>query len=1080
MRLFSIKFLRNYICKPQQKNIFLATKKPKIALDSILDFQKKSYDEFLQDDIKKLFKEFFPIDDANDRFTVEYIDHELEAPKISCDVARQRKVDYSGQLKVYLSLTNKITGTKQKEEILFADIPMMTPQNSFIINGIERVVVSQLVRSSGVRFFKEQKTKGQISYGCEVRPIKGKGVWVGFETDSHGNIFVRINQGTKKVPVTTFIRLFGPQTKEEVKRLFADDAAALARIEKTFAIDDQHVMDEVYVKMYSVMRSGEVTNPDKAKEVVLSKFADDFFDLSEIGRANLNRRMSVETKKGASVNIHLDDIVYIIKEMIRLSADPYAVEDDIDALSVRRVRPVGELFREHIRIGFLRMRKLTKDRMITMDPLLLKNPTSIINLRIFKTTIQSFFNTNQLAQQLKQQNILDELEHFRTLSVMGVGGLMRDHAGVGVRDVHPSHYGRICPIHTPEGLNAGLVLHLAAFARLNQHGLIETPYVKVERGVVTSSIEYFTADEEEKFRIAPASTEVGENGKIKGSLVPARFHQDYVEIAPDEVEYMDVSTGQIFSVATSLVPFAGHNDGVRSLYGSTMQRQAVPCVRPEFPLVATGYEEILARASSRMCIAEESGEVTYVDASKVTLSTSNGKKEYLLTSYVVTNGGAFSSHQRPIVSVGQKIKKGDVLADVLSTAQGQLALGKNIRVAFACYDGLNYEDSIIVSRRLNENDTFTSIEVEEFICDIRETKIGPEVMTSDIPNVSEFRLRNLNPEGVVQVGADVRAGDILVGKVTPRGESLLTPEERLLQSIFGDKAKDVKDTSLTLPSGKKGRVMSVEIRTREDGYLLETGVLKQVCVTVAELRSVQEGDKLANRHGNKGVISKVLPVEDMPFTEDGEPVDIVLSPLGVPSRQNLGQILEIHLGLAAHTLDYQAIVPPLTSVSEPELRDEIEKAGFDPSGRIKLWNGKTGEQLDAHVTVGYMYMMKLHHMVEDKIQARSTGPYSLVSQQPLGGRSRRGGQRLGEMEVWALLGHGAAYTLREMLTTKSDDIQGRSTAYNAIIKNHPITQTGTPASFNVLMYYLRGLGLNINLKDSELDEGAFIIKNKKY
>ncbi len=1054
------------------KKTFASYREPFIAKTDLIGFQQKSYEDFLHKGLEKLFKEFFPIVDTNERFSIEFVSWSIGEPSLTPKEAKHQLTDYSAPFKATIRLVNKVTGTTKEEEVLFVDIPIITPHSSFIINGVERVIVSQLVRADGVRFFQEMRLKGQGTFGAEVRPMKGHGVWVVFESDLNGRVVVRIDQSVRKLPVTTFIRAFGPQTQAEVLRLFEDDDKALQAIKDTFAIDEAQVMDDVWLNIYRTVRSGEPINTLKAKEVIEGKFSPQWYDLSQMGRVNLNRRFnrSLDAKSLQERHLTLEDIVCIVKEIVRLNNDPGAVEDDIDNLTTRRVRPVGELIREHVRTGVVRMRKNTKDRMVTTDPTMLQNPTDILNLRIFKTTVQSFFSTNQLSQTLKQHNILDEIEHVRTLSALGRGGLMREHAGIAVRDIHPSHYGRICPVHSSEGANIGLVLHMSLYARFNEYGLLEVPYRKVVNGVLTDKVDYLTADQEEVCYVAPATIEVDEKGAITTPQVPVRHKGVFKHVTPENVSYVDVASGQMLSASTTLIPFILNNIPARAAFGSNIQRQAVPCLYPEAPLVATGYEELFARASGRMLIAEEAGEVVSIDATQITLKTDQGKKQYKLQLFVLTNAKTFSTHQRPSVRLGQKVKKGDILANTASTDDGQIALGKNLRVGFICNEGANYEDAIVISRRLIENDTLTSIEAEEFSVDVRETKIGPEVSTADIPNVSEYRLRNLDPDGIARVGSDVYPGDILVGKVTPRGETHLSAEERLLQSIFGDKAKDMKDTSLTLPAGKTGRVISVQIRNREDGYTLDSGVIKQVRITIAVLRVIQEGDKLANRHGNKGVISRVLPVEDMPFDENGEPLDVLLTPLGVPSRQNLGQILELHLGLVAESLNYQAVIPPFTSISEEELRGEMEKAGFPKTGKITLYDGKTGQAFNAPIAIGWMYIMKLEHMVDDKIHMRSIGPYSLVSQQPLGGRSRRGGQRMGEMEVWALLGHGAAYTLREMLTIKSDDINGRSSAYNAIIRGEPITQSGIPASFNVLLYYLRGLGLDAQFVDSEKEE----------
>lgn len=1057
---------------PRTKKTFSQYKKSSLPLGDILDFQKKSYDNFLHRDLRKLFNEFFPIIDSNERFHIHFISQRLEEPRFTPREIKDKFISYTAPFKVNLQLQNKITGITKEEEILLGDIPIMTPQSSFIINGVERTIVSQLVRAYGVRFFDKIRGKSRRTFGAQVVPQKGRGVWVVFESDTMGNIFVRVDQGTRKIPVTTFIRAFGPETKEAVLRLFNDNEKALQCIKNTFAVDDASVMDEVWSLFYKVLRTGSVVSPEKAKQIVQSKFSPEWYDLSEIGRVNFNKRFGLPTDETARKQrvLTLEDVVLITKEIVRLNTTPEAIGDDIDHLGSRRVRAVGELVYEYARTGFIRMRKNARDKMLTVDPKMLEQPTNVLNLRTFQSTIHGFFNTNQLSQPLKQENVLDELEHLRTISALGTGGVTREHANVSVRDVHQTHYGRICPINSPEGPNIGLVLHLALYARINEFGLLECPYFKVKNGKVTDEHIFFTASEEEKYCIAGANVEMDDNRNIIQEVVLVRHNGQYERIEPKNIDYIDVSTAQILSIASVLVPFALNTIPGRCATGSRMQRQAVPCLRPEVPLIATGYEKEFAQASGRLVITEESGTVLESDANHITVKTDKGTKRHNLEVFTLAAAHSFANHQRPIILPGDKVKKGQVLADCSSTADGELAIGKNLRVAFLSYYGEGFEDAIVVSERLVRDDVLTSVQVKEHVSEIRETKLGEDVMTADIPNVSERKLRNLDVDGVIRLGSEVVPGDILVGKLTPRGETQLSAEERLLQSIFGDKAKDMRDTSKVLPSGEKGKVVSVQVRGRDDGHIIDTGVIKQIRIIIAELRRVRVGDKLANRFGNKGVISRVAPIEDMPFTVDGEPVDVILTPLGVPSRKNLGQILEMHLGLAAHSLNYQAVVPPMTSVTEEELRGELKQAGYPETGRIELYDGKTGEKFANNVSVGWIYTMKLEHMVQDKIHARSTGRYSLITQQPPGGRARFGGGRLGEMEVWALLGHGAVYTLREMLTIKSDDMQGRNAAYNAIIRNEPIIQTGTPAAFNVLLYYLRGLGLNVIMNSPDDEE----------
>ncbi|MDE0243548.1 MAG: DNA-directed RNA polymerase subunit beta [Candidatus Kaiserbacteria bacterium] len=1051
------------------KKTFSRYKEPSFPLNDILAFQEESYGTFLDAGLKSLFEEFFPIEDSNNRYKISFVSHRLEEPRLSPQKAKESFTSYTAPLRVVLHLNNTVTKRVVEEEVLFGDIPMMTPQRSFIINGVERTIVSQLIRSQGIRFFKETKRKTRDTFGAQVVPQKGKGIWLVFESDVNGLVSVRVDQSSRRLPITTFIRAFGPETQADVLKLFADDPAAHKSIEQSFADDTATTMDEVWLAFYKVLRSGSVVSPERAKEMVQSRFSPEWYNISEIGRINFNKRFSLpiteETKDNLVLN--LEDIVVIVKEIVRLNNTPGAEGDDIDHLGFRRIRSVGELVYEHARTGFIRVRKNVRDKMLTQDPKLLELPTNVINLRTFQSTIHGFFNTDQLSQTLKQQNVLDQLEHLRTISALGAGGVTREHANVSVRDVHRTHYGRICPINTPERGNIGLVLHLALYARINEYGLLECPYNVVKGGKVTDEIAFMTAAEDERYKIAGADVETDGKGSITQETVLVRHDGQYDRVSPQEVDYVDAATGQILSIASALVPFASNTIPYRSATGTRMQQQAIPCLRPEKPLIATGYEEAFARSSGRLMVAEEDGEVVSVDAKHIAVKSRNDTKRYDLEVFKLAGSAyTFANHQRPSVSLGDKVKKGDVLADIASTVDGSIAVGKNLRVAFLPYDS-TFNDAIIVSERLVHDDVLTSIQVKEHVVDVRETKLGPDVMTADIPNVPERKLRNLGLDGVIRVGSEVVPGDILVGKLTPRGEMQMSAEEHLLLSIFGDKAKDMRDTSKTLPPGEQGKVVSVQVRDRESDHMIDMGVLKQVHIIVADLRRVKVGDKLANRYGNKGVISRIAPIEDMPFTSDGEPIDIILSSLGVPSRKNIGQVLEMHLGLAAHAQGYQAIVPPMTSITEDELRNELVEAGYPESGQVDLYDGKTGDRFAGDVSIGWVYTLKLEHMVQDKVHARSTGRYSLITQQPPGGRSRFGGGRLGEMEVWALLGHGAAHTLREMLTIKSDDMHGRNIAYNAIIRKKPIVQTGTPAAFNVLLYYLRGLGLNVTLDTAD-------------
>ena len=964
----------------------------------------------------------------------------------------------------------------KEQEIFLADIPLMTNHGTFIVNGIERVIVPQLARSFGI-FFTVDEIKGRNYFGAKIIPQRG--VWMEIESDAEGAIYVKIDR-KRKFPISTLMRILGEKTPEgkmnangaptndAIMDLFAGDPAARKAMEITLAKDHAKSADDSYIEIHKRLRDGDLATAENAREFIGGIFESNRYDLSPVGRFRFNKRFekSMDEKDLARRTVTVDDIVSIIKHIVLLNNTPEAVEDDIDHLGSRRVRFVGELLQQKIRVGMTQMKRNIQDKMSTVDPDVTL-PVQFIFPRPLQARIKEFFTTNQLSQFMQQENVLSELEHLRLLSALGPGGLTRERAGFEVRDVHPSHYGRLCPIHTPEGPSIGLVLHLATFARINDFGMIETPYAKVKNGKITTEIQYMNALEEENFKIAHAAIPYdSKTGMITADEVEVRINGEPGLAKKDEVDYIDVSSEQAFSIATSLIPFLNHDDANRALMGSNMQKQATPCLIPEAPLVATGIEKKAVVDTGRIVLAPEDGEIVAVDANKVVLQCKKAGKEhtheYNLIHFSRTNGFT-AFHQRPSVSLGQQVKKGDVLVDTSTSDGGEIAIGQNMLVAFMSWSGSNYEDAIILSERVVKNSKFTSIHIEEFVVNVRDTKLGPEVTTCDIPNVGEAKLKNLAEDGVVRVGAEVRPGDILVGKISPKGETQLTPEERLLRSIFGEKARDVKDTSKRMEGGKRGRVVSVKIFSREKGDKLESGIIKKIYIEVAEVRNVSVGDKLAGRHGNKGVISRILPEEDMPYMEDGTPVDVILTPLGVPSRMNLGQILELHLGLAAHTLNYQAIVPPFVGATDIEIKEELKKAGFAEDGKMQLRDGRTGEAFEQKVAVGYMYILKLHHMVEDKIHMRSIGPYSLITQQPLGGKAQGGGQRFGEMEVWALLGHGAAHTLREILTIKSDDIQGRSAAFDSIVKGERLKQPNLPASFNVLLKNLRGLALDVEL-----------------
>ena len=1038
---------------------FGAYRAPSVPFPDLVGHQRSSFDWLLKDGLKELFKEFSPITDySGKKFELQFESFDIGEPKYDEEFARENMRTYEASIKATVKLVNKTFGSEKSQEIFLADMPMMTPHGSFIVSGVERAIVPQLARSFGA-FFVSELIRGKPFFGAKIIPLRG--VWIEFDSEADGAIFVKIDR-KRKFPITQLLTVFGGGLGEQVAKHFAKNPLALSAIKATLAHDEAKSIEEAYIEIHRRMRDGDLATPENAKNFVQSLFSVERYDLGKVGRHRLNARFGLPVTEKAleKRTLSLADFVRIISEIAKLNADASARPDDIDHLGFRRVRFVGELLQSRMRVGMSRMKRNIQDRMST-TPTETTLPTALVNPRPFHASVHEFFTANQLSQFMDQQNILAELENMRTLSALGPGGLTRERAGFEVRDVHPSHYGRLCPIHTPEGQNIGLILRLATHARANDFGVLETPYVRVKNGKITEEIVYLNALDEELETIAHGATKLDRHGRITIESVEARYKGDPIIVKREAVTLMDASTYQMFSIATSMIPFVDHDDANRALMGSNMQKQATPVLIPEAPLVATGIETHAARSTGRLVLAEEVGEITHVDARKIIVKNKEGKsKEYRLQGLTQTNqNSAFM--QRPSVTLADKVKKGDVLADNSSTDQGQLALGQNVRVAFMSWNGANYEDAIIISERLVQEAKFTTVHIEDFDCVVRDTKLGPETTTHDIPNVGELRLKNLDEEGVIRIGAEVRPGDILVGKVTPKGETQLTPEERLLRSIFGDKAKDVKDTSLRMEGGKRGRVIGVRIFSRERGDQLESGIIKKIVVTVAQVRNVSVGDKLAGRHGNKGVISRVLPIEDMPYDKDGNPVDLILTPLGVPSRMNLGQILEMHLGLAAHTLGYQAIVPPFSGATADEIRDELEAAGFSRGGKIPLYDGRSGDAFAQAIAVGYMYILKLHHMVEDKIHMRSIGPYSLITQQPLGGKAQNGGQRFGEMEVWALLGYGAAYTLREMLTIKSDDIQGRSAAFDAIVKGEPISHTGTPASFAVLTNQIRGLALDV-------------------
>ncbi|MBI4991826.1 MAG: DNA-directed RNA polymerase subunit beta [Candidatus Harrisonbacteria bacterium] len=1038
-----------------------------IAQPNLVEIQTASYKWFLKAGLKELFEEISPIKDYTGKdLELHFDDFYFDDPKYDEEYSRYKDLTYEAPLRVKFKLINRKTKDKKEQEVYLGDFPVMTDRGTFIINGVERVVVSQLIRSSGV-YFTANMWKGRKLFGAKIIP--NRGVWIEFETDPDGFIGIKIDR-KRKAAATTLLRIFGMEDPAEIADNFSDiDVGEIKYLETTLRKDSAKDMAESYIEIYKRIRPGDLATAENAKSLIdamLTRF--DRYDLSQVGRFKVNQRLRLG---GNSRLLELQDIVAILKEVIRLNNDQSVEPDDIDHLGNRRVRPVGELLQNKLRVGLARLRRIVQDRMSTLDINTLSS-VQLVNSRPVISVVKEFFSSSQLSQFMDQVNPLAELEHKRRISAMGPGGLTRERAGFEVRDVHSSHYGRICPIQTPEGANIGLVNHLAGYAKVNELGFLETPYVVVKKGKITSEVVWLNALEEEKNKIAHAGVPFNlETYEIIPEVVEARINGEPGNCLKNEVDLIDVAPNQLISVATALIPFLEHDDANRALMGSNMQRQAVVSIKSDAPYVGTGMEEKAARDSGHLIIAGESGEVMSVDAKEIVLKTKSGVKKYGLNKFKRSNQYTCIS-QRPLVLPGQKVKKGDLMADGPSTDNGVLALGQNLVVAFASWEGANFEDAIVLSERVVQNDLFTSIHIEDFYIDVRDTKLGPEITTPDIPNVSEEKLKNLDEEGIIRVGAEVRSGDILVGKISPKGESELTAEERLLRAIFGEKARDVKDTSLTMPHGKFGHVVGIKVFDRERGDKLEPGIIKRIQVEVAQLRKVMAGDKLAGRHGNKGVISQVRPVEDMPYLEDGTPVDVVLNPLGVPSRMNLGQIFETHLGWAAAHLGYRAYTPALAGATWEQIQDELEKAGLSRSGKVKLYDGRTGKPFHQEVMVGVIYMMKLNHLVEDKIHMRSIGPYSLITQQPLGGKAQFGGQRFGEMEVWALEGYGVAHTLQEMLTIKSDDVLGRSAAYESIIRGEPIRSPNIPASFNVLVSELKALGLNVDLiTDREQSEG---------
>ena len=1045
---------------------YLSKLRAQVPLSNLIEVQTKSYDWFFKEGLGELFDEISPVEDFTGKvLSLDFGEYQLDNPKYDEKTALEKNLSFKASLRCKVTLTNRTNNKKKTSEVFLGDFPLMTPEGYFVINGIKRVVVSQIVRSYGVLFVNERVGSRKL-FGAKIIPSRG--AWLEFETSARDVISVKIDR-KRKIPITSLLRVIGLTKDEEIIKAFesVDDNGDHPYIRTTLEKDASKTYDESVVEVYKRVRPGDLATPESAKAFLEAMFFNPKrYDLGKVGRYKINKRLNLKADESAMNRIlRLEDVLEVIKEIISLNNNPVAEADDIDHLKNRRVRAVGELMQGRLRVGLLRMERIIKDRMSVLDSDIVV-PSQLINSRPIQAVLQEFFASSQLSQFMNQTNPLAELEHKRTLSATGPGGLSRERAGFEVRDVHPSHYGRICPIESPEGPNIGLVNYLASYARINEYGFILSPYFVVEqkngKSKVTNKIVYLDASEEDKGIIAPASIKTDSDGYIIGQKVAVRkFGKPTIETI-EKINYVDVSAKETVSVPTALIPFLEHDDAARAMMGSNMQRQAVPLVRCSAPLVGTGIEMEAARDSGQVIFAEEAGVVSAVSADKIVIKGHSSEHEYDLYKFVRSNQ-ATCINQKPVVDVGQKISKGQVIADGASTDNGELALGKNVLVAFLSFRGSNYEDAVIISERLLHRDTYSSIHIEKYSMEIRDTKLGPELITRDIPNVGEEALANLDEQGIVRIGAEVSAGDILVGKISPKGETELSAEEKLLRAIFGEKAKDVKDTSLRLPHGEKGKVVEIKVFSKESGDELPAGVYQMVEIAVAQLRKISVGDKLAGRHGNKGVISKILPVEEMPYLPDGTPVDIILNPLGVVSRMNLGQVLETHLGWAAGTMGLKIATPVFEGVTYDQIVEQLGKANLPTHGKIQLFDGATGEPFDQETTVGYMYVMKLIHMVDDKMHARSIGPYSMITQQPLGGKAQFGGQRFGEMEVWALEAYGAAHTLQEMLTIKSDDVIGRSKAYESIIRGEPIQKPQIPASFYVLVRELQSLGLNIEM-----------------
>ena len=1120
------------------------------ALGDLLEIQKKSYNWFMEEGIEEVFKDLFPVENFAGTLSLEFGDYHFDEPRYSIKECKERYATYAAPLKVDVRLFNNETGEVKEQEIFLGDMPLMTDSGAFVINGAERVIVSQLVRSPSVYFSREIDKNGRVLITSQIIPTRG--TWLEFETDARDIVYCRIDR-TRKVPLTTVLRAFGLSSDEDIIKLFGDNDF----VKNTIAKDSTRNTDEALIEIYEKLRPGEPATLDSSKNQIITRFFDEFrYDLAKVGRYKFNIKLNVldrvlnqtlaedivvdgekKVEKGTVVTKEVLEVLkpifengYNVKEVkINEELDAYnkvqtitiykpgskkekmvligndqtidskrltisdfyascsyyfnLLEgvgnfDEIDHLGNRRIRQVGELLQNQFRVGVTRMERVIRERMTTQE-IEEVTPKTLINIRPVTAILKEFFGSSQLSQFMDQENPIAELTHKRRLSALGPGGLSRERAGMEVRDVNESHYGRICPIESPEGPNIGLITALASYAKVDDYGFILTPYRKVVDSVITDEIVYLRADEETDLVISQSTVKTDENNKIIEEGLNARYRGENIITSPDRVDLIDVSPQQVVSITTSCIPFLEHDDATRALMGSNMQRQAVPLLRPEAPYVGTGVEWIAARDAGSSVVAKADGVVSYVDARKIVVDNKTGQDTYYLADFSASNQNT-CFHQKPIVKVGDKVKRNHVIADGPSTDKGELALGRNVVVAFTMFNGYNYEDAVILNERLVKEDAYTTVHIEDYEMPCRETKLGPEEITRDIPNVSEEARKNLDANGIVRIGTEVKEGDILVGKVTPKGMAELTSEEKLLHAIFGEKTREVRDTSLRVPHGGEGIVHDVKIFTRKDSDELSAGVSKLVRVYIVQKRKIQVGDKMAGRHGNKGVISLILPEEDMPFLPDGTPVDIMLNPLGVPSRMNLGQVLELHLGMAAKKLGVHVATPVFDGATEEDILDMMKEAGMDLDGKTDLYDGRTGRKFDNRVSVGVMYMIKLCHMVEDKMHARATGPYSLVTQQPLGGKAQFGGQRFGEMEVWALYAYGAAHTLQEILTVKSDDVIGRVKVYEELVKGQKVDQAGVPESFRVLIKEFQALGLDIqiindknevlDLKDIEKEE----------